>query len=69
MIVAAMISPKSRRASLRIRKWIEEAFSWAKTVAGFGRTKLRCAEPVAIKFALPMAAYKLVRMPRLPAAA
>lgn len=55
--------------SLRVRKRIEEAFGWAKTVAGLGRTKLRGTRRVAFKFTFTMAAYNLIRMPRLLAAA
>ena len=42
--------------SLRVRKRIEEAFGWAKTVAGLGRTKLRGTRRVAFKFTFAMAA-------------
>lgn len=55
--------------SLRVRKRIEEAFGWAKTVAGLGRTRLRGTKRVAFKFTFTMAAYNLIRMPRLLAAA
>ncbi len=51
--------------SLRVRKRIEEAFGWAKTVAGLGKTKLRGTKRVAFKFTFTMAAYNLIRMPRL----
>ena len=54
--------------SQRIRKRIEEAFGWAKTVAGLGKTKLRGTKRVAFKFTFTMAAYNLIRMPRLLAA-
>jgi hypothetical protein len=56
-------------ASQRVRKRIEEAFGWAKTVAGLAKSKLRGARRVAFKFTFTMAAYNLVRMPRLLAAA
>ena len=55
--------------SLRVRKRIEEAFGWAKTVAGLGRTRLRGTKRVAFKFTFTMAAYNLIRMPRLLATA
>ena len=54
--------------SQRIRKRIEEAFGWAKTVSGLARTKLRGTTRVAFKFTLTMAAYNLIRLPRLLAA-
>ena len=55
--------------SQRIRKRIEEAFGWAKTITGLGKTKLRGTKRVAFKFTFTMAAYNLIRMPRLLAAA
>jgi transposase len=55
--------------SQRVRKRIEEAFGWAKTVAGLAKTKLRGTQRVAFKFTFAMAAYNLIRMPRLLAAA
>ena len=55
--------------SQRVRKRIEEAFGWAKTVAGLSKTKLRGTKRVAFKFTLTMAAYNLIRMPRLLAQA
>ncbi len=55
--------------SQRVRKRIEEAFGWAKTVAGLAKTKLRGTKRVAFKFTLTMAAYNLIRMPKLLAAA
>ena len=56
-------------ASQRVRKRIEEAFGWAKTIAGLGKTKLRGTKRVAFKFTFTMAAYNLIRMPSLLAAA
>jgi transposase len=55
--------------SLRVRKRIEEVFGWAKTVAGLGRTRLRGTKRVAFKFTFTMAAYNLIRLPRLLATA
>jgi len=55
--------------SQRARKRIEEAFGWAKTVAGLNKTKLRGTKRVAFKFIFTMAAYNLIRMPGLLAAA
>jgi hypothetical protein len=55
--------------SLRVRKRIEEAFGWVKTVAGLDQTKLRGTERVAFQFTFSMAAYNLIRMPRLLAEA
>jgi transposase len=55
--------------SQRVRKRIEEAFGWAKTVAGLAKTKLRGTRRVAHQFTFTMAAYNLIRMPRLLAGA
>jgi transposase len=51
--------------SQRIRKRIEEAIGWIKTVAGQERTKFRGRERVGWAFALAAAAYNLVRLPKL----
>jgi transposase len=56
-------------ASQRVRKRIEEAFGWAKTIGGMAKTKLRGTGRNAFKFTLTMAAYNLIRMPKLLAAA
>jgi transposase len=55
--------------SQRIRKRIEEAFGWIKTVAGQARTKFRGRERVGWAFAFAAAAYNLARLPKLLAAA
>ena len=55
-------------ASIRIRKRIEEAFGWIKTVAGMRKTKLRGLDKVDWAFAFTAAAYNLVRLPKLLAA-
>ncbi len=52
-------------ASQRIRKRIEEAFGWIKTVAGLRKTKLRGLPKVDWTFTFAAAAYNLVRMPKL----
>jgi hypothetical protein len=51
--------------SQRIRKRIEEAFGWIKTVAGLRQTKLRGLRKVDWAFAFAAAAYDLVRLPKL----
>ena len=55
--------------SQRIRKRIEEAFGWIKTVAGMRKTKLRGQPKVDWAFTFAAAAYNLVRAPKLIAAA
>ncbi len=54
--------------SQRIRKRIEEAFGWAKMIAGLGKTKYRGRDRVAFHFTFAMTAYNLIRMPKLLAA-
>lgn len=56
---------KSYEVSQRIRKRIEEAFGWMKTVAGQRKTKFRGVERVGWSFAFAAAAYNLVRLPKL----
>jgi transposase len=54
--------------SQRIRKRIEEAFGWIKTIAGQEKTKFRGRERVGWAFTFAAAAYNLVRLPKLVAA-
>ncbi len=51
--------------SLRIRKRIEEAFGWIKTVAGQGKSRFRGRDRVGWAFTFAAAAYNLVRLPKL----
>ena len=51
--------------SQRIRKRIEEAFGWAKTVAGLRKMRHRGLPKLDWQFTLAMAAYDLVRFPKL----
>ena len=55
--------------SQRVRKRIEEAFGWIKTVAGLRQTRFRGRERVDLAFTFAAAAYNLVRLPRLLAEA
>lgn len=55
--------------SQRIRKRIEEAFGWIKTVAGLRQTRFRGQERVDLAFTFAAAAYNLVRLPKLLAEA
>ena len=52
-------------ASQRVRKRIEEAFGWIKTIAGQAKTRFCGVERVGFGFTLAAAAYNLVRLPRL----
>jgi transposase len=51
--------------SQRIRKRIEEAFGWAKTVAGLRKMRHRGLSKIGWQFTLAMAAYNLIRLPKL----
>jgi transposase len=55
--------------SQRIRKRIEEAFGWAKTVAGLRKARHRGLAKIDWQFTFAMAAYNLVRLPKLLGAA
>jgi transposase len=51
--------------SQRIRKRIEEAFGWVKTVAGQEKTRFRGLARVGFAFTFAATAYNLVRLPKL----
>lgn len=57
------------KVSQRKRKLVEEAFGWGKTIAGMAKVKVRGLSQVRFKFTFAMAAYNLIRMPRLLATA
>jgi len=48
-----------------IRKRIEEAFGWIKTVGGQAKTKFRGLDRVGFAFTVAAASYNLVRLPKL----
>jgi transposase len=52
-----------------IRKRIEEGFGWMKTVAGLRKTRYRGIEKAGWAFTFAVAAYNLVRLPKLLAGA
>jgi IS5 family transposase len=54
--------------SQRCRKRIEEVFGWIKSSAGLAKIKLRGRARVDAAFTLALAAYNLVRLPKLLAA-
>ena len=54
--------------SQRCRKRIEEVFGWIKSSAGLAKVKLRGRERVDAAFTLALAAYNLIRLPKLLAA-
>jgi transposase len=55
--------------SIRRRKLVEEPFGWAKTIGGLARPKLKGLARQGFAFTFIMAAYDLVRLPKLIAAA
>ena len=52
-------------ASQRIRKRIEEAFGWMKTIGGMRRPMRRGTDRLGWAFTFAAAAYDLVRLPKL----
>lgn len=52
-------------ASQRCRKRIEEIFGWAKVQAGQAKTRFRGRRRVDASFTLALAAYNLIRLPKL----
>ena len=53
------------RISQRIRKRIEEIFGWIKNQTGSSETKFRGRQRVNASFTLALAAYNLIRLPKL----
>lgn len=51
-----------------IRKRVEEIFGWDKTIAGLAQVKLRGRAKVKALFTFGLAAYNLIRLPKLLAA-
>ena len=51
--------------SQRIRKRIEEIFGWVKTTGGLRKTRHRGTDRVDWMFTLTVAAYNVVRIPKL----
>ena len=51
--------------SQRKRKRVEEPFGWGKTIGGLARPMLRGVGKLDFKFTLTMAAYDLIKLPRL----
>ena len=57
------------RTSQVRRKRIEEVFAWVKTVAGLSKTRHRGLAQVDWQLTLALAAYDLIRLPKLMGAA
>jgi hypothetical protein len=67
-IVARTTRHPGYAVSIRRRKLLEEPFGWAKTIGGLARPKLKGIARQGFAFTFIMAAYDLVRLPRLIAA-
>jgi len=52
-------------ASQKKRKLLEAAFGWVKTIGGLGRMKLKGTHRMRFAFTFAMAAYNLIRLPKL----
>ena len=53
------------KISMRKRKRIEEVFGWGKAVGGLAQLKVRCLDKVKAVFLFSLAAYNIVRLPKL----
>jgi len=53
------------KISMRKRKRIEEVFGWGKTVGGLAQLKVRGLDKVKAVFLFSLAAYNIVRLPKL----
>ena len=53
------------QVSQRIRKRIEEIFGWVKQSAGLRQSKFRGRARVNAQFTMALAAYNLIRLPKL----
>lgn len=62
---AKIVPPPGYAISQRLRKRIEEVFGWVKAIGGQAKTKFRGRSRVAQGFQLVVAAYNLVRIPKL----
>lgn len=51
--------------SQTIRKGIEEVFGWSKSIGGLAHVKLRGLAKVEAVFTLGLAAYNLIRLPKI----
>ena len=56
---------KGDETSLRCRKRIEDVFGWIKAQAGYERVKVRGKAKVTVVFTFAVAAYNLIRLPKL----
>jgi Transposase DDE domain len=64
-VEAATRSSDGSSITQRCRKRIEEIFGWVKEAAGFSSVKVRGKPRVNATFTLAVAAYNLIRIPKL----
>lgn len=66
---SAINSRTTRHAGYEIsqqkRKRVEEPFGWGKTIGGLARPMLRGVKKLDFKFIFTMAAYDLIKLPKL----
>jgi hypothetical protein len=62
-------SPRIRPRPRWPKELVEEPFGWIKTIGGFARPKFKGLARQGFAFTFAMAAYNLVRLPKLIAAA
>lgn len=60
-----ILTTPEHQQSQRSRKRIEEIFAWVKTIAGQAKTAFRGKDRVEASFTLSIAAYNLIRLPKL----
>jgi hypothetical protein len=65
MSASASSGQKAAPALEQKRKRVEEPFGWGKTIGGLARPMLRGVKKLDFKFTLTMAAYDLIKLPRL----
>ena len=65
LVLLAVLRLGDGAYAVPIRKGIEEGFGWTKEVAGLAQVKLRGLARVDFAFVLGLAAYNLVRLPKL----
>jgi len=68
-IATRIAESEGYRASQIARKRVEEIFAWVKTVAGLRKVRHRGLARVGWQFTLALAAYNLIRLPKLLAPA
>ena len=59
------VGTRGYAVSQQKRKRVEEPFGWGKTIGGLARPMLRGVKRLDFKFTLTMAAYDLIKLPRL----